>query len=172
MLDLTPVSLADCKRFVALHHRHNEPPSGWKFGVGVKAEDELVGVAVAGRPIARGLDDGTALEVTRTCTTGARNANSMLYGAIARAAKALGYRHLYTYTLETESGASLRATGWEVDGEVPPGKGWGIGTGGGRPRYERTLLGERRIPKDVPKLRWVRHLRDGCCEKNPAADAA
>lgn len=112
-LELCPVSFAEAKAFVLAKHRHHKPPVGWKFGVGVAKEGELVGVAMAGRPVARKLDDGFTLEVNRTCTTGEKNANSMLYGAIRRAAKALGYRELVTYTLLSESGASLKAAGWK-----------------------------------------------------------
>src|SRR6185369_14591456 len=83
------------------------------FAVGLEANGELVAVLTAGRPVARLLDDGRTLEVNRTCVRDFhRNANSRLYGACARAAKALGYRRLVTYTLTTETGSSLRACGF------------------------------------------------------------
>lgn len=160
MLTLVPVSLRQARRFVAEHHRHNGPPVGWKFGVGVEAGRQLVGVAIAGRPVAPGLDTGIDLEVLRTCTIGVHNANSMLYGAIARAAKALGHRHLYTYTLADEPGSSLRAVGFEVDAQLEARGGWASRS---RPRYERDLFGDR-TPVEQDKVRWVRHLRAGCCE--------
>ncbi|WP_424881772.1 XF1762 family protein [Streptomyces sp. SLBN-8D4] len=47
-------------------------------------------------------------------TRAARNANSLLYGASWRAAKALGYRRLITCTQEGESSASLRGAGWHL----------------------------------------------------------
>lgn len=84
---------------------------------------ETHGVAIVGRPVARGLDDGWTLEVTRTCTDGTKNANSMLYGAAWRAARALGYRRLVTYTLVEESGTSLRAAGWKTVHETR-GRPW------------------------------------------------
>lgn len=113
-LRLTPVSFRQCCAFVQQHHRHNKPPRGWKFGVGVINDTgELVGVGMAGRPVARALDDGSTLEVNRTCVAGTvKNANSMLYGALWRAAKALGYQRLITYTQGSESGSSLKAVGW------------------------------------------------------------
>lgn len=67
-------------------------------------------------------DNGWTLEVNRTCTDGTKNANSMLYGACRRAAFALGYRKLLTYTLPSESGGSLRAAGWKCLGEAGGGK--------------------------------------------------
>jgi hypothetical protein len=154
MLVLTPVELATAKRFVGLHHRHNLPPLGWKFGVGVEQDGQLVGVAIASRPVARALDDGHTVEIVRTCTTGADNANSKLYGAVCRAAKALGYRRAITYTLASETGASLRAAGFQVDARLPARGGWD----NGRPRYEVDLFGNARTPIDTPKVRWVRHL--------------
>lgn len=84
----------------------------------------LVGVAVAGRPVARHFDDGLTLEVSRTCTDGTPNANSKLYGAIWRAASALGYRRLITYTQADESGASLRGAGFVRVKDIPPRGNW------------------------------------------------
>lgn len=123
-MQIVPITLKTAKEFVAKHHRHNKPPTGWKFGVGLKNGDELVGVATAGRPVARHFDDGVTLEVNRTCTDGTRNANSMLYGAIWRAAKAMGYKRAITYTQANETGASLRAVGWVKVKELPARKSW------------------------------------------------
>lgn len=95
-----------------------------KFAVGVTSDGVLVGVAIVCRPVARLFDDGWTLEVSRTCTLGQPNVNSMLYGAAWRAAKALGYRRLVTYTLASESGASLRAAGWRVVAQRRPRPGW------------------------------------------------
>jgi hypothetical protein len=72
----------------------------------------MVGVAMVGRPISRHFDNGFTAEVNRTCTDGSKNANSMLYGAAWKAAKAMGYTRLITYTQADETGASLRAVGW------------------------------------------------------------
>jgi hypothetical protein len=151
---LVPVDLATARRFVGEKHRHNLPPQGWKWGVGLEVDGELVGVAMAGRPVGRHQDDGVTLEVIRTCTDGTKNANSMLYGAIARASKALGYRRLITYTLAEESGVSLRAAGFTVDGELPASGGWSSPS---RPRIEFDLFGEARTPMG-PKVRWVKNL--------------
>jgi hypothetical protein len=42
----------------------------------------------------------------------------MLYGASRRVARALGYKRVYTYSLPEEGGASLRAAGFEFDGDA------------------------------------------------------
>ncbi|MFC7276247.1 XF1762 family protein [Paractinoplanes rhizophilus] len=133
-LALVPVSFADACAFVAAWHRHHEPPAGHKFSIGVARDQTLVGVAIVGRPVARPFDDGSTLEVTRCATDGTPNAASMLYAVAWRAASALGYRRLVTYTQRGESGASLRAAGWRVIAERPPRPGWNVPS---RPRDAR-----------------------------------
>lgn len=133
-LRVVPVSFAEACDFVALWHRHNEPPNGHRFSLGAAAGDKLVGVAMVSHPVARHLMDGRTLEVIRTATDGTPNANSMLYGACWRAAKALGYDRLVTYTQAEESGASLRAAGWTVIGERAPRAGWNAPS---RPREDK-----------------------------------
>lgn len=124
MLTISPINLAEANQFVVKHHRHHKPVPGAKFSVAVSDECGTVrGVAIVGRPVARMLDNGWTLEVNRCCTDGARNACSMLYGAAWRAARALGYRRLITYTLPEEGGSSLRAAGWRLLG-IAGGGSW------------------------------------------------
>jgi hypothetical protein len=123
-MNVVPITLREACAFIQEHHRHNPPPRGWKFGLGLKAGDTLVGVATAGRPTARHFDDGLTLEVNRTCTDGTRNANSKLYGAVWQAAKAMGYVRCITYTQADETGASLRAVGWTKVKDLAPRKSW------------------------------------------------
>jgi len=121
---IVPITLARASEFVSQHHRHNKPPRGWKFGVGLEQDGALVGVATAGRPVARAFDNGFTLEVSRTCTDGTPNANSMLYGAVWRAAKAMGYTRCITYTQADESGVSLRAAGFRRVKALAPRGSW------------------------------------------------
>jgi len=125
-LRLVPVDWETARQFCRSWHRHHPtPPPGHKFRVGVATDDDvLVGVALVGRPVAMEFDDGMTVEVNRTVTDGHKNANSMLYAAVARAAFALGYRRVVTYTEEGESGASLRAAGYRVVAQRPPRRGW------------------------------------------------
>lgn len=156
-LRLVPVSLREAREFIGKHHRHNRPPQGWKFGVGLmNGTGELRGVAVAGQPIARALDDGKTIEVTRVATDGTKMANSKLYGAVLRAAKALGYERALTYTLDSESGSSLKAVGFvEVD-RVAGTRNWS------RPGQEAMrapmLFGDRYPQHDGEKVRWEKRL--------------
>jgi hypothetical protein len=121
---VVPITLREAAEFINRLHRHNKAPRGWKFGCGLRVDDQLVGVATAGRPVARALDDGLTIEVNRTCTDGTRNANSKLYGAVWRAAKAIGYRRGVTYTQGDECGASLLAAGWKLVEELPARASW------------------------------------------------
>ena len=141
-LELTPMSLAEANEFVRKHHRSNAEVPGSKFQVAASQDGKVVGVAIVGRPVARMVDDGWTLEVNRVCTDGTKNANSFLYGAVRRAAWALGYKKIITYTLPTESGSSLRASGWREIGTA----GGGTWNRENRPRVDMHPLQK--------KIRW------------------
>lgn len=116
-LELVPVSQREAFAFIAAHHRHHLPPRGALWCIGAARDGELVAVVVVGRPVARRLQDGFTAEVTRLCTNGtaeAKNAASMLYAAAWRAARAMGYRRLITYTLADETGISVASAGWKA----------------------------------------------------------
>ena len=141
-LSLAPIDFADAAEFVGLHHRHHNPPVGWKFGIAAMEGNVLRGVVMVGRPLARHTDDGMTLEVLRCCTDGVKNGCSFLYAAAWRAARAMGYRRIITFTLPEEGGASLRATGWR---ELYKTKG-GSWDRPGRPRIDKAPT--------LPKTLW------------------
>lgn len=120
-LQIAPITLRAANAYVAEHHRHHKPARGCLFCISVRDDDGVRGVAIVGRPVSRMLDDGYTAEVTRVCTDGTANACSMLYGAARRAARAVGYQRIVTYTLPGEGGASLRAAGWHCDGNAGGG---------------------------------------------------
>lgn len=122
-LTLQPITFAEGCEFVRRFHRHHPPAQGWKFGIGVNDGDRLVGVITLGRPVARPYDDGFTIEATRCCTDGTAHVASKLYAAAWRAARAMGYRRLVTYTLKSELGTSLKAAGYRVVHEVR-GRSW------------------------------------------------
>jgi hypothetical protein len=131
---IRPITFAQAREFVVQHHRHNKPPVGHKFSVGLVTTSPLgaellIGVATCGRPVARAFDDGLTLEINRTCTTGEPNANSMLYGACRQIAKAMGYTRVITYTQHDESGASLRAAGFILVKELAARASWAESSG-------------------------------------------
>jgi len=130
-LRVVPIGWRTACTFIDQHHRHHRAPRGQKVAIGVIDDSQVLrGVACMGRPNARAWDDGTMAEVTRTCTDGTRNANSMLYGALRRIALAMGYECLITYTQAGESGASLLAAGWRHVRHVKARKNWANSSSG------------------------------------------
>lgn len=156
-LEIRPCDLKTAMSFVYKNHRHNKPPWGHKFSVACYDGDRLCGVAMVGWPVARMMSDGLTVEVTRNCTDGTHNACSMLYGACCRAAKALGYRRIITYTLESEPGSSLRASGWKIAQKSVGGGTWDCPS---RPRelVQLSLLGEEVKYSTEKKIRWEKTL--------------
>ena len=142
-LTITPCTIAEANEFVRRYHRHHKPLRvGFVFSLAVADESmEICGVAIVGRPCSQYLTDGFTLEVRRTCTDGTPNACSALYAGAWRATKALGYHKLITYTLTSESGASLRGAGWKLIGKRGGGT-WNTG----RPRVD--------LHPTQQKLRW------------------
>lgn len=147
-MKVVPITHKAAKAFVRRLHRHNRHTTGAILCAAVAVDGVVVGVAIAGRPVARALDDGSTLEITRVCTDGTRNACSMLYGACRRAGKALGYAPIITYTLPEEGGASLRAAGFEQDGKAGrPSRHWGS-----RPGRACVAIGDDLVGG---KIRWI-----------------
>lgn len=142
LVTTVPMTLRDAKAFIAANHRHHPALVGGLFAIGAAEGDDVVGCVVVGRPVARMLADGFTCEVTRLATDGSRNACSMLYRAAWRAARAMGYRRLVTYTLPEEGGSSLRAAGFALIGEA----GGGSWSRPSRPRVD--------LHPTQTKLRW------------------
>lgn len=113
-LSLCHVELKEANRFIEELHRHHKRIQGHRFSLGAMQEDQLVGVIVVGRPVG-GQHQYDWVEVTRCCTDGTHNACSFLYGAAAKAAKALGFKRIQTYILKEEPGTSLKAAGWKFE---------------------------------------------------------
>jgi hypothetical protein len=146
---ICPVTLKEAQQFVLDHHRNCGRQYFHKFSIGLKEEERLIGVVTAGRPIARALDDGDTLEITRCCVIeGHKNACSKLYAAALKVARAMGFRRAVTYSLPSESGSSLKAVGFSFDGMTKcyP-NGWDMP---GRPR-EKPI----KYPNG-PKMRWIK----------------
>lgn len=145
-LVVAPATLAEANAIVASIHRHHAPATGHRFSLKVIDEAGAIhGVAIAGRPVAREICQSTVLEVSRVATNGTPNACSALYGAAARTAKAMGFARIQTYTLASESGTSLKAAGWVMDGQTSGGD-WNT------PKRR----GRRTDQPQEPKHRWTR----------------
>ena len=142
MLTIQPVTYTEACEFVRVHHRHHIAPQGHKFSIAVNDGQTVVGVVMVGRPVARHFDNGYTLEVTRCCTDGTKHAASKLYAAAWRAARAMGYTRMVTYTLESEPGLSVQAAGWRVVHQTRGGS-WSCPS---RPRVDKAAL--------CPKTLW------------------
>lgn len=147
MMKAIPIELKQANEFVARLHRHHDPVYRDKLRIGCEVDAKLCGVVQLGRPVARALDDGKTIEVVRLCTDGTPNACSFLYGRAARVAKDLGYSRIITYILDTETGISLRASGWKFDG-MTRGGSWNCPS---RPRQTKAPT--------CAKQRWIKQLR-------------
>lgn len=151
-LRLEAVTLAEAKAFVDQHHRHNKPPCGWRWGHAVYNGRKLVAVAMVGRPVARALDHTKVVEVNRLCVDPTLdpelvwNACSMSYSAAAKTAKRRGFERIITYTLESEGGVALRASGWTAT-TTTKGGSWSTPS---RPRKDKAST--------CRKVRWERGL--------------
>jgi hypothetical protein len=145
VIEVIPLTLRQANSYVKNNHRHHGVTQGYKFAIGLQdASGNLRGVAIVGRPVSRSLDDGQSAEVTRMCTDGYPNACSKLYSAAWKTAKSMGYKRLYTYTLDSETGISLKASGWSLDAKVT-GRSWDTPV---RPRSDKHPT--------CDKNRWVK----------------
>ena len=134
MLQVVPIEFREACAFIRQHHRHHRPPQGHRFSIGLSNGEKIVGVAIIGRPVARRLDNGWTLEVTRMCTDGTPNACSKLYAASWRIAREMGYKQIITYILDTEKGTSVAAAGWRCLGKAG-GLSWNVPS---RPRVNHS----------------------------------
>ena len=152
-INIVPVTFPKANEWVRLLHRHHAPlPGGFAwFCCAAIADGKIVGVAIAGRPTNRNNDDGQTVEVLRIATDGTSNACSALLGCCARAAKSIGAYRIITYTLETESGISLRAAGWNKEKDSI--KSWWLHDG------VRTAA-VKRDHHNIGKVRWGLKFRE------------
>lgn len=154
-----PIELKEANAFVEKLHRHHAPVHRDKLRIGCEADDgHLCGIVQLARPVSRMLDNGKTIEVVRLCTDGTQNACSFLYAKAARVAKEMGYNKIITYILESENGASLKASGWYKEADSPGGS-WNTPS---RPRYvvsqQLSLFEEKPKYSTEPKQRWAKIL--------------
>lgn len=143
-LHTRPLTLAEANQLVENWHRHHKKCLSHRFSIGVyDSQGGCHGAAIVGRPVGGGTEGISQLhiaEVSRLVTDGTPNACSLLYGACARAAKAMGFIFIQTYILGSEPGTSLRAAGWKFTRLSHP-QGW---SNGNRPRDEVPDEGRRK----------------------------
>ena len=159
-LTAIPMELKDVQNYINENHRHHRASVRDKFRIGaVDADGKLVGVVQAGHPVNRNLCDGRTIEVLRLCTDGTRNVCSFLYSRCARIAQEMGYWKIITYILETEDGASLRASGWVCEDDSCGGGTWENCTRTmERPVQMSMFPQKQKYPEGIKKQRWVKYL--------------
>jgi hypothetical protein len=146
-LRLKPLTRTQVNDLIRNWHRHHKPVPGYRFAIGARVGNELVGAIVVGRPVAQETEQYDIAEATRCVTNGHKNACSFLYSAAARAAEAMGFERIQTFILESESGVSLKAAGWTFDG-ISQGGDWNRPSRGGR-RTDQPMC---------RKQRWIKKL--------------
>jgi hypothetical protein len=148
-IQAVPMTQREALEFVANFHRHSLPPRGALFQLGASDGGRLVGVGIAGRPVARALQDSETIEALRCCVLddAPKGTCSFLYASLWRAGRALGYRRMITYTLAAESGASLRGAGFRIVAELPARTAANSWQGPDRSRSWQPVFGQQ-------KLRW------------------
>lgn len=145
-MKIIPLTLKQANIFILDNHRHHKPVVGCRFCIAAVSKNRaLIGVAIVGRPTARMTDQNFVAEVTRLCTDGSMNGCSFLYAACSRIAREMGFEKIQTFILESETGVSLKASGWVFDG-------WSAGGD-----WNRLSRGGRRTDQpQVRKQRWVK----------------
>lgn len=143
-LRVRPINLEDANVFVKNYHRHNLPVAGSRFAIAAEKDGIVVGVAICGRPVNRNLDNGLTLEVYRVATDGTKNATSFLYTRCRRIGQLMGYEKIITYTLQSESGSSLRAVG-ATQIAMFEGRQW---------NNHKNGIRKKQAVYDAPKIRW------------------
>ena len=124
-----PTTLKNANEFIEKHHRHHRPTVRNSGRWAISAYDKyghIVGVAIAGNPVSATLMDGETIELTRLCAKpdAPKGTCSFLLSKCCKIWGAMGGTRVVTYTLDKESGASLRGAGWENVGTVKPHKRW------------------------------------------------
>lgn len=152
-----PIELKDANAFVENLHRHHDPVHRDKFRFGCVGDDGVLhGVIQLARPVSRMLDDGKTIEVVRCCSDGTYNVCSFLYSRASRIAKEMGYDHIITYILDTETGTSLKASGWMLECADCGGGSWN------KPSRPRELIdGQMSLFEQKPKYPTARKQRWG-----------
>lgn len=149
-MKIVPLELRQLNKLVSELHRHHKPVQGHRFSIGVEHEGKIIGGCSIGRTVSRMYRPNEVVEVTRLVSDGTKNVCSMLYSAAARAAKAIGYKRIQTYILDTESGVSLKASGWYCESQQCGGGNW--------VRSECWQEARRNDQPQCFKQRWVKDL--------------
>lgn len=108
------------------HNRGGVP--GWKAAFGARHHEELIAVCVLSRPVARELDDGETISISRLAAVPERPANtgSWLIARARRWAELEGFSRMIAYAgVAGNKGTVYAAAGFELDKvDEADGDGW------------------------------------------------
>ena len=143
-LQIVPSHLGEACAFIKQYHRHHLPPQGGLFALAVADGNEVVGVVIVGRPVARMSDNGWTAEITRLCTKegASMGAASKLYQRAAKIAQLMGYKRVISYILVSETGVSLKAAGWTWQYNTKDQHSWDTPS---RPRVNKHSLEQKQL---------------------------
>lgn len=128
-LTTKPITIKAANEFIKTFHRHHRPTirntGRWALAA-LDNNNEMVGVVIAGNPISPNYMDGYTIELTRLCVRekSPKGTCSFLLGKCCCIWRSMGGKKVITYTLESESGASLKGAGWTLAGTVKPHNRW------------------------------------------------
>ena len=129
MITAKPITIKAANEFIKTFHRHHRPTirncGRWAIAA-MNINNEMVGVVIAGNPVSATYMDGYTIELTRLCVKepAPKGTCSFLLSKCCAIWKTMGGKKAITYTLESESGASLKGAGWRLSGIVKPHKRW------------------------------------------------
>jgi hypothetical protein len=151
-LSIIPLTLREANEFVTKYHRHNKRCAGHKWSVGAIHKGKLVGVIIVGRPVSRKLDNRFTLEVNRNCVLddAPKGTCSFLYSKAIKIWQSMGGKKIITYTLQTETGGSLKAVNFNKETKVQifkKNKGWTT-------RANRVW----QEFQSIPRIRWAKEF--------------
>lgn len=153
-----PVTVKAAQAWCRQVHRHLPNVQGGLFATSVWDRHSCVAVGIAGHPPRVWLGTGrvvisrvAALQLPDVIDSAGKAhpapACTMIYRSLCDAARALGYREVWTYTLPDEPGSSLRDAGFTEQGETR-GEEW-----------DRPSRSRGPAVNAQKKRRWMRELR-------------
>ncbi|WP_131658090.1 XF1762 family protein [Ectopseudomonas composti] len=159
IMSVKPISIKEANEFIAEYHRHHRPTVRNNGKWALAAQDltgEIFGVVIASSPVSATYMDGLTIELTRLCVKeGApKGACSFLLSKCCAIWRSMGGQRVITYTLASESGASLRGAGWTLSGTVKPHNRW-------QNKSKADGIERARLQiYEVMKHRWIKTLQE------------
>jgi hypothetical protein len=159
LLTSKPITIRQANEFIKQFHRHHRPTtrnSGRWAIAAINTNDEIVGVSIVGNPVSATMMDGYTVEITRLCVRedAPKGTCSFLLSKCCTIWRTMGGKKVITYTLDSESGSSLKGAGWQLSGIVKPHRRWQNKTKADGVERDSLKIYE------LSKKRWERNLQE------------